>query len=307
MGDPYGIGPEIVAKSLSSKKLPGANYSVVGLKEVFDALPARRRRRLNLIEPKATETPSDFTKPRVSAAGGHAAAACIRKGVEMILAGEADALVTAPICKEALHAAGYTWPGHTEMLSELTRAPRHAMMFAGPRLKVSLATIHTAVRDLPTLITMDRVLDTIELTHEAMRRWFRRAKPKIAVAGLNPHAGENGAFGTEDKDRIAPAVELSRQKGVDATGPLPADTLFYRLYRGEFDAGVCMYHDQALAPFKMIHFKDGVNLTLGLPFVRTSPDHGTAFDLAWRNRADPSSLIAAIRLAANLAGKGRRS
>lgn len=313
MGDPYGVGPEVAVKALLSKRLPSANYSIVGSRAVLDsALRAggRKRSAVDVIEPDGVEVPEDFQKPRADARGGAYAVACIRAAVDRIRRGEADAVVTAPICKESMHAAGYRWPGHTEMLAEFTQAPSHAMMFSGPRLKVSIVTIHMALRAVPSSLSVEKVFQTIALTHAGLRDWFGIRRARIAVAGLNPHAGENGAFGSEDAEYIRPAVEKAVREGIGADGPLPADAMFHRLYEGEFHAAVCMYHDQALAPFKMIHFKDGVNLTLGLPFVRTSPDHGTAFDIAWKNRADPSSMMAAIRLAAELAGrtaKKRRS
>lgn len=314
MGDPYGVGPEVAVKALRARGLPAATYSIVGSRKILDAVGrsngrSRKAPRLKVIEPDGLSVPNDFRRPHADAAGGAFAVACIRKAVDLLQSGDADAVVTAPLCKESIHAAGYTWPGHTEMLAEMSQSPFHAMMFVGPRLKVSLVTIHQALRRVPWSLSTEKVRRTIELTHSALRDWFGIRRARIAVAGLNPHAGENGAFGSEDEEFIRPAVERAVQDGIRADGPLPADAMFHRLYQGEFHAAVCMYHDQALGPFKMIHFKDGVNLTLGLPFVRTSPDHGTAFDIAWKNKADPASMIAAIRLAVNLArrsGGGRK-
>jgi len=241
---------------------------------------------------------------RPTPAGGDAAYRAILASVDLVRGGDAAAMVTAPINKANLNAAGHDVPGHTELLAALTRARRVRMMMAAPDLRVVLATTHVAIADLPARLTRAVVLDTILTADEALRRDFAVRRPRLAVCGLNPHAGEDGLFGKEDARAIAPAIAAARQRRIDALGPLPADTVFAPARRGLYDAVVCMYHDQGLAPFKLIHFADGVNVTLGLPFVRTSPDHGTAFDIAGKGTADASSMIAALRLAGQLAQAG---
>jgi 4-hydroxythreonine-4-phosphate dehydrogenase len=209
-------------------------------------------------------------------------------------------LVTAPINKEAMNRAGHDYPGHTELLAELTGSRDFVMMLAGDRLRVTLVTIHEALADVPRLITRERVLSTIRITHHDLHRYFR-PNPRIAVLALNPHCGEGGMFGREDQLIIRPAVEAARAEGVDATGPLSADTLFHFAVQGDYDAVVCMYHDQGLIPLKLLHFDDGVNVTLGLPIIRTSVDHGTAYNLAGSGAASEQSMVAAIRMAAAMA------
>ena len=255
LGDVKGIGPEIVAKALASRRLDRHfEYEVIG-----DGRQA------------------------------------VETGARRCLAGEFAGLVTGPIAKKDLA----PYPGQTELLAHIARTKKFAMMLVGGPLRVALVTIHVPLADVPKLITQKKIVETIELTREACRRFGIR-RPRIGVAGLNPHAGEGGLLGSEERRIIAPAVRRAQ-----ATGPLPADTLFYKAYRGEFDAVVAMYHDQGLAPLKMIAFDTGVNVTLGLPFVRTSPDHGTARDIAGKGIARPDSMIAAINRAAKLARRGR--
>lgn len=261
LGDVAGIGPEIVTKALASRQLdPRFDYEVIG-------------------------TPN--TKRAADAADW------IASGVKRCLAGDLVALVTAPVNKKIVA----PWPGQTELLASLSKTGKFAMMLVGGPLRVALVTTHAPLRAVPKLITGRRIRDVIELTEDFCRR-IGIKRPRIGVAGLNPHAGEGGMFGDEERRIIAPAIKRTR-----AVGPLPADTLFHKAYRGEFDAVVAMYHDQGLVPLKMIAFDTGVNLTLGLPFVRTSPDHGTAYDIAGKNLARPDSMIAAINLAARLASK----
>jgi len=261
LGDVAGIGPEIVAKALASDRLDKRfDYEIIG--------DAYTRRRAN-------------------------AKKWLVEGAQRCLRGELAALVTAPVTKELVA----PFPGQTELIAHVARTKKFAMMLTGGPLRVALVTIHEPLRRVPQLITGRRVRDVILLTDVFCRRLGIR-KPRIGVCGLNPHAGEGGLLGDEERRIIAPAVRCTR-----ATGPLPADTLFHRHYRGEFDAVVAMYHDQGLAPLKMIAFDTGVNLTLGLPFVRTSPDHGTAPDIAGKGIAKPDSLIAAINLAAQLASQ----
>jgi 4-hydroxythreonine-4-phosphate dehydrogenase len=225
----------------------------------------------------------------------------IREAVALTLAGRASGVVTNPISKAVLYDAGFAYPGHTEFLAALAReagfAAEPVMMLSSAELKVVPATVHMALRDAPDAITRARLATVIAVTAEGLGRWFGLTRPRIAVAGLNPHAGEDGAMGREEIDVIRPAIEEARAKGYEVTGPWPADTLFHAEARAGYDAVIAMYHDQALAPFKTIAFDTGVNVTLGLPFIRTSPDHGTAFALAGTGRASASSLIEAIRLA----------
>ncbi|HUI27064.1 MAG TPA: 4-hydroxythreonine-4-phosphate dehydrogenase PdxA, partial [Candidatus Kryptonia bacterium] len=238
---------------------------------------------------------------RPSRAGGEAAYQAIVAAVAAVQRGDAAAIVTAPINKANIVAAGHHFAGHTELLTELSGAHRVRMMMAAPGLRVVLATTHVALRRVPSLLTPELVGDTIAVTYHALRERFGVGRPQIAVCGLNPHAGEGGLFGREDQQVIRPAVQSARRRGIQAVGPLPADSVFAHAAAGRYDAVVCMYHDQGLAPFKLLHFHDGVNVTLGLPFVRTSPDHGTAYDIAGRGNADPASMVAAIELAAQLA------
>jgi len=329
MGDPGGVGPEIVIKALSSPEIRKQYVPVVigDVSVIHDALtllklPLRLRTikspeesrqdggSISIIYMPPPERPfekgrsSDFPK-RVyiknspSAEGGRACASYIKKAVELALNKEVDGIVTAPISKEALKMAGFRWPGHTEMLADLTHTKDFAMMLVGGPLRVILVTIHTALKNVPGLITKQRIVKTIRLAAKACDM-LRIKKPVIAVAGLNPHAGESGIFGDEEIKKIIPAVRAAIREGIPVSGPYPPDTVFHKAFKGEIDIIVCMYHDQGLIPLKMIAFDKGVNVTVGLPFIRTSPDHGTAFDIAWRGIADPSSMIEAIKLAVKL-------
>ncbi len=315
MGDPGGVGPEIIINALSSEEIGGIRPPVViGDRIVMEEalrlldLPLRMR----IISSPAESNPSGgviemidlaaltrFEKGRPTAEGGKASAAYIRRAVELASAGKIDGIVTAPISKEALKMAGIKWPGHTEMLAELTGTDDYAMMLAGGPLKVILVTIHTSLKSVPGLVTRSTVLRTIRLARKA-GAMLGIEHPRIGVAGLNPHAGEAGMFGDEEIREIIPAVEAAGREGIPVSGPFPPDTIFHKAYHGELDIVVCMYHDQGLIPLKMIAFDRGVNITVGLPFVRTSPDHGTAFDIAWKGIANPSSMIEAIRAAAEM-------
>jgi 4-hydroxythreonine-4-phosphate dehydrogenase len=225
----------------------------------------------------------------------------IEKALEMCLAGQVQAMVTGPISKAALQAAGYPDTGHTTLLARLTNTALPVMMMAGSRLKVVLATVHKAIRQVPELLTTQGIVEVGLISDESMRRFFGVSEPRLAVAALNPHAGEDGMFGDEEERIIAPAVAELKAKGVQASGPHPPDTVFWRTMRGEFDLVLCMYHDQGLIPFKLRHFEDGVNVTLGLPIIRTSPDHGTAYDIAGKGLAKPDSLKEAVLLAGHMA------
>jgi 4-hydroxythreonine-4-phosphate dehydrogenase len=242
-----------------------------------------------------------FHSGRLSAEAGRAAYDAIVAAVADARQGTIDAIATAPINKEAFAQAGLPWKGHTDLLAHLTGTPRVAMMFYAEELRVVLATIHVPLADVPRLLTRDLVDFIIDLTAREMPR-FGYARPRLALAGLNPHAGEHGVIGSEEEAVLRPAVEAANARGVDISGPWPGDTVFGRAARGEFDAVIACYHDQGLIPVKLLAFGRAVNVTLGLPIVRTSVDHGTAFDIAGRGVADASSMVEAIRLAARLAG-----
>ena len=226
----------------------------------------------------------------------------ITSATDMALQGRIDAMVTCPINKQAMHMAGYFYNGHTELIAEKTKSTDFAMMLAGDKLRVVLVTIHIPLKDVPLVLSKEKILQTIIITGSSLYMRFGIENPRIAVAGLNPHAGEGSMFGDEEERIILPAVNLAKSKGFDVLGPYPPDTIFYHAKKGLYDAVICMYHDQGLIPFKMIHFTDGVNTTLGLPIIRTSVDHGTAYDIAGKGKADPGSLTAAIKMAAEQAG-----
>ena len=302
VGDPAGIGPEIVLKALASSSCPPAEWVVYGPL----ALLEERSRRFSLPAPAtlAAAVVSVETAPValgvVSAEGGRAAAAAVQAAVADALAGRVAGIVTAPLHKESLRAAGHRWPGHTELLAEAAGVSDVAMLFVGGGLRVALLTIHRSLRSVPDALTRAETERIVRLVHRELPRLGAKER-RIAVCGVNPHAGEHGLFGCEDEEVLRPAVEALRAEGLSVTGPLPADTVFVRAVQGEFDAVVAAYHDQGLVPVKLLAFGGAVNVTLGLPFVRTSVDHGTAFDIAALGRADPGSLLAAMALAVELA------
>jgi 4-hydroxythreonine-4-phosphate dehydrogenase len=316
IGDPAGIGPEIALKSIAEPEVRAACQPVL----IGDASELRRQARaLNLpchymadgefgsetsLEPSICDTGNaggPIEWGRLSADSGRAAIAAIEKGVELCLYGKLDAMATAPINKESLKLAGSPFPGHTEMLTSLCGASDSLMCFFAGNLKVFLLTIHMSLADAIKAITKARVASSILLADRELRR-FGIADPRIAVAGLNPHAGEHGLFGYEEEREIEPAIEECRTlHNIKVSGPFPADTLFVRAARGEFDAVAACYHDQGLIAVKCLAFGEAVNVTLGLPIIRTSVDHGTAFDIAGRGVADHSSMVEAIKLAARLA------
>jgi 4-hydroxythreonine-4-phosphate dehydrogenase len=282
VGDPSGIGPEIAVKAARDPRVTQVCQPV-------------------LYGPHSDKDLERFPSGVVDAGAGRAAYDAIVSAVEDAQAGRVAAIVTAPINKESFAAAGLSWRGHTELLAELCGVPEAAMMFWSERLRVVLATVHIPLREVPARLTTDGLLHTIRLTHVSLPR-FGIVAPRIGVAGLNPHAGENGLLGSEDGDVIRPAIERAAAEGISVSGPYPADTLFVRAVRGEFDVVVAAYHDQGLVPVKLIAFGHSVNVTLGLPIIRTSVDHGTAFDIARRGVADEGSLVEAILLASRLAG-----
>jgi 4-hydroxythreonine-4-phosphate dehydrogenase len=328
MGDACGIGPEIIVKAFAAGQLHGA--VVLGCPQVLGRaaqacglmLPLARIESpadVALVPPGALPVlvpqglPADLHQlpwGRVDARAGAAAAACIEAAVRWVQAGQAAAVVTAPIHKEALHAAGVPYPGHTEMLQALAAQPGQAlppvrMMLANEQLRVVLVTIHVALRQAIEMLDVAGIVQTLRITHEAGLR-FGMPAPRIAVAGLNPHAGEGGLFGQEEIQLIEPAIRQAQALGIQASGPFAPDTVFMRArhappaHPGEFDFVVAMTHDHGLIPVKYLGVEEGVNVTLGLPWVRTSPDHGTAFDVAGTGRADPASLCAALRMARQL-------
>jgi 4-hydroxythreonine-4-phosphate dehydrogenase len=280
VGDPAGIGPEIAALASADERVRAVCEPVI-------------------YGPPAGRT---YAMGQVSAEAGRAAYDAVVAAVRDALAGDVEALATAPVSKEAFALAGLPWKGHTDLLGHLTGSEFVAMMFESPALRVVLATVHVALRDVPGLVTPDLLARTIDLTARELPR-FGVDRPRLAVAGLNPHAGEHGLMGTEDDEVIAPAVRAARARGLDVSGPFPADTIFLRAHRGEFDAVIACYHDQGLIPVKLLAFGRAVNVTLGLPIIRTSVDHGTAFDIAGTGRADHGSLVEAVCLAARLASR----
>jgi 4-hydroxythreonine-4-phosphate dehydrogenase len=304
IGDPAGIGPEITLKALLSDEIKQiCKPLLIGDRSVIeDAIESMGIPfDLETIEMLSIGAIKDrnFAKCKATAESGRACVSYIKKAVELASFKIVDAVVTAPITKESLKMAGFAWRGHTEMLAELTGTKDYAMMLCGGPLRVILVTIHTALKNVPQMISKERVLKTIILAKKACNM-MGIENHRIAVAGLNPHAGEAGIFGDEEIEIITPAVQEGLAMGISVSGPYPPDALFHRAYNGEFDIIVCMYHDQGLIPLKMIAFDKGVNITVGLPFVRTSPDHGTAYDIAWKGIASPSSMIEAIKMAAHL-------
>jgi 4-hydroxythreonine-4-phosphate dehydrogenase len=300
MGEPAGVGPElaIAAWEMLGGHIGNRPLILVGDPAVFGATDAP------VIPPtaRACRNPG-----RPDPANAAAVTEAIAIAVDRCLKGEAGAMVTAPIHKAVLAQAGFAHPGHTEYLGELTGARRPVMMLASDTLRVVPLTIHMPIAQVPAAVTKQLLFDTGEIVLTALRREFGILNPRLAVAGLNPHAGENGVLGDEEIHVIAPAVAALKARGFAVTGPLSADTLFHDQARAGYDAALCMYHDQALIPIKTLSFRDGVNVTLGLPIVRTSPDHGTALDIAGKGMADPRSMIAAIRMAARMADMRARA
>lgn len=315
MGDPAGIGPEIIVKALSSPDilnscLPIIIGNITVCKEAVKKLGISREiYEINSIGGAKADgginvlnLPCDgkVDPGVVSKQSGKASGEFIKKGVGLALDQQIDALVTAPINKESFNMGGFPYPGHTEFLASLTDTKDYAMMLMGESLRVVLLTIHCALMDVSEKLSVVDTLRISRLTDYYLRNYFGIKSPKIALASLNPHAGEGGMFGKEESDILAPAAHTARKEGINITDPLPSDTLFYKAVRGEFDAVICPYHDQALIPLKLLHFDSGVNVTLGLPIIRTSPDHGTAYDLVGKMVAKPDSLKAAIMTAIDM-------
>lgn len=305
-GDVNGIGPEIARKAVASKVWKdNVEFIQIGPEKLFSNTWKNNGVKA---QPSSNHWNIPFNEVpnpgKITAAASQTAVAAIERAVRGCLDGELDAMVTAPICKEGLKLAGIHWPGHTEMIAELTGCKRYGMMLMGKGLRVMLATRHLPLRDVAAALTRENILEAIELTGEALDR-LGIANGRIGVCGLNPHAGDGGALGDEETVMITPAIEAARAKGFNAIGPVPADVIFFQTLEGRFDAVVAMYHDQGLGPLKMHAFDCGVNWTVGLPIIRTSPDHGTAFDIAGKNIANPDSMIAAIETAVALAKRAR--
>jgi len=322
LGDPAGIGPEVTLKALAAGGARGAEVLLLGRASFFSSLARRLGLRLKFLDVSdpgkksvrgvylchsLDELPSGFRPGRADDRLTRAAVRSIETAVALCLCGEGDAIVTPPINKAALLRAGFRIPGHTEFLASLSGTKRFEMMLVGGGLRVVLVTRHLALKDVPRSVTARAVEETILLADRELRRSFGVARPRLVVCGLNPHAGEEGRFGREEIERIAPAVRRARKKAAGTVdGPLSPDALFHDAWRGRWDAVVCMYHDQGLIPLKMVSRGSGVNVTLGLPFVRTSPDHGTAYDIAGRNAADGGSMAEAMRLAVTLSLNRRK-
>ncbi|MCX7919370.1 MAG: 4-hydroxythreonine-4-phosphate dehydrogenase PdxA [bacterium] len=301
LGDAAGIGPEIILKAIATPEIQNICVPlVIGDRLILE----HTARSLNLPIPEHILDLHQFTSlpepGRISAECGKAALAYIEKAVSLCLSREMRAMVTAPIHKEAIHLAGSPYPGHTEMIAMLTNTKEYAMMLVGDGLRVILVTIHMGLANVSKVLTIEKILKTIRLAYRATQE-LGITMPKIAVAGFNPHAGEQGLFGDEEQTKIAPAIELAKQEQIPVFGPFPPDTIFHRALNNEFDIVVCMYHDQGLIPLKTLAFHTGVNVTIGLPIVRTSVDHGTAYDIAGKGIANPFSMIEAIKLAVQLA------
>jgi 4-hydroxythreonine-4-phosphate dehydrogenase len=325
MGDPAGVGPEIVVKALADPAVRHlARFVIFGMNELLSY--AADLGEINAfwwrVQHDSPRTSYDLvhdvvvldydeysllgmSTPRPSRQGGEASLRFLDDAIAAAMKpagapGAIDAIVTAPICKESWQMAGCRFPGHTELLAHRTKAKRVVMMFTSSKLNVALATVHLPLMDVRNVLNIGRAFDPIDLGNQAMQR-LGVERPRIAVCGLNPHASENGLFGDEEARIITPAIEMARSAGIDATGPFPADTVFNKAVAGKFDLVVAMYHDQGLIPLKLLAFDEAVNLTLGLPIIRSSVDHGTAFDIVGKNVADPGSMKAAIRLAVKMA------
>jgi 4-hydroxythreonine-4-phosphate dehydrogenase len=322
-GEPAGVGPDITIKAwLRRNELKLPAFYLLGERDLIAMRAEALGLKISIANIRAEEALTTFadalpvvdTGVRATALPGrpdetsaNAAIASIRQGVADVMAGKAGAIVTNPIAKSVMYRAGFHHPGHTEFLAELAakdgRTPQPVMMLWSPTLVVVPVTIHLALREAIAQLSSDLIVTTARIVAADLKSRFALTHPRLAISGLNPHAGEDGTLGTEDLAIVAPAIETLRRDGIDARGPLPADTMFHEAARKTYDCAICMYHDQALIPVKTLAFDEAVNVTLGLPFIRTSPDHGTAFDIAGTGRANPSSLIAALQLAARMAAE----
>ncbi|MBI2930879.1 MAG: 4-hydroxythreonine-4-phosphate dehydrogenase PdxA [Planctomycetes bacterium] len=313
LGDPAGIGPEVVARALAGDaRLPDAKVLVIGSEKVLRTAAERSGLRLEIRRVSAVEqceehavnlwsVAEDMTPApgHPSPETGRAALAAIDLAMDLAMSRKVDAVATAPVSKRHIAETGVPFIGHTEYLAARAHVKHPVMFFTSRKLRVSLVTTHLAVRKIAMALTADRIVSTLEITGEGLRRYFGVLEPRLAVSGLNPHAGEGGQFGREEIDVIAPAIETAKSRGLRVAGPLPGDTIFRRVLDGAFDAAVCMYHDQALGPVKTLD-RAATNVTLGLPYIRTSVDHGTAFDIAGTGKADPAPMAGAIRVACEM-------
>ncbi|OEU79520.1 MAG: 4-hydroxythreonine-4-phosphate dehydrogenase PdxA [Desulfobacterales bacterium C00003060] len=316
MGDPVGIGPEIILKAFAEESVYEVCRPIV-LGDIAVMMATNQWLRSGLrISPVDTPEAGLYQSGSIDVIGlsdldygqlqyghptqktGRAMVVYVTQGIDWAMEERIHGLATCPINKLAMHVAGVDLDGHTELLAQRTKTSDYVMMLAGSRLRVALVTIHVPLAQVPGSLTTEAIFKTIRITKDALRNSFGISAPKLAVAALNPHAGENGLFGDEEPRVILPAIHQAARAGIDVSGPYPPDTLFYLALKGTWDAVICMYHDQGLIPFKMVHFSDGVNTTLGLPIVRTSVDHGTAYDIAGKGKADSGSLVAAVRMAA---------
>ena len=316
MGDPAGIGPEIIVKALADDAIyrfcrpvilgdPNSLYSTVkdmaygtSLEIISHPSKAGTAPGTIYLLPLSSLNNRSIQPGKPSVEGGRAMVEYIIRAVEMTIKNDLGAMVTCPINKALMHRAGYHYDGHTQLISSLTNTDDFVMMLAGERLRVALVTIHCPLRDVPGILDTRMILKTIIITAKSLQNDLGIASPRLAVAALNPHAGESGLFGMEEEEIIKPSVKMARDKGLNVVGPFPSDTLFHKAASGKFEAVVAMYHDQGLIPLKLLHFSDAVNITLGLPIIRASVDHGTAYDIAGTGQADPSSLKSAIKMAA---------
>jgi 4-hydroxythreonine-4-phosphate dehydrogenase len=318
MGDPAGIGPEIIIKALSEGELAGTPAVVVGclqtlqriqaleivpkveLRPILKVSEARFAPGIINVIDEPLEDPAALTPGKVQAQAGDLAYRCVKRATELAMAGEVMAIATAPLNKEALHLAGHLYPGHTELLAKLTHSRDYAMVLYTDKLKVIHVSTHIALRKFLDTLNAERIETVVTMADTFLKRvGFKQ--PRIAVAGVNPHAGENGLFGDEEINIVSPAIAAAKERGIDVSGPCPPDTVFLQAYEGQYDMVVAMYHDQGHIPLKLLGFYDGVNITAGLPFIRTSADHGTAFDIAWTGKAKSESMAISIKLATQLA------
>ncbi|MDD5773122.1 MAG: 4-hydroxythreonine-4-phosphate dehydrogenase PdxA [bacterium] len=302
MGDPAGIGPEIIGKILLNKNINRICVPLVIGDKRFFVVGANGRSplcKINIIDLKNAD-PKKIPVGKISAQAGKASIEYIDKAVELIRKGDIQAMVTAPINKESVSLAGLKFPGHTEYLAHLTKTKKFAMMLAGGKIRVVLVTTHMALRDVARNITADKIYEKISIANAGLTKWFGKKKPLIAVCSLNPHGGEGGLFGGEEAEFIEPAIKKAKKENIRVEGPFASDTLFVKANQGMYDAVIVMYHDQGLIPLKMASFGNAVNITLGLPFIRTSVDHGTAFDIAGKGIAGTGSMEAAIKLATQM-------
>ena len=331
MGDPKGIGPEIIIKTLTSESISnllparlqpdqavladrhsgGSEFSflVIGSSGVLSQTAKTLKTTFNPVllkkpEPISKEEGDIFLYEPVTAEKSRGGLDYILTAIDVMKSHPAAALVTAPVSKEGVNKTGFNFIGHTELLAQKTLSRKVTMMFVAPRLKVALVTTHIAYKKVLLYLTTDKIFSTIEQTDDGLRKYFKVAQPRIAVCGLNPHVGEGQAFGNEESKIIEPAIKLARERKINCIGPFPADSIFHRAVQGEFDAVVALYHDQGLIPIKTLAFSEAVQVTFGLPFIRTSPAHGVAYDIAGKGMANPASMIEAIKLAASMGNQG---